>query len=74
MSNNYVILVTLSDGEHLIKAALKVRSSIFDEDTWKYPLEPDNKAKIAKLLPLHVRTYGSIVEVEEIFEVRDLTK
>jgi len=59
-------LVSLSNGEYLIKVALEAPHDTFPDS---YYLEPDNKQKIMDLLPLHCKSFGNIVEVEEIFEI-----
>lgn len=73
MNNDINLLVTLSNGEFLLRAAIKLAGNALERDTVEYPLEPENKAKIAAFLPMHVRSFGHIVEVKEIFEVKDLT-
>ena len=43
-------------------------------DAMPYYLEPENKVRITSLLPEHCKSGGfQIVEVEEIFEIKDLT-
>ncbi len=74
MSNNENLLITISNGEYLIKVAIKISQNMVIGDALKYPLEPENKAQFAKLLPKHCRSFGNIVEVEEIFEVKDFIK
>lgn len=69
MNNNKNFLITLSNGEYLIKVALQTKPEMFSGDALEYCLEPENKKQFLKLLPLHVQSFGSIVEIEEIFEV-----
>lgn len=73
MSNTISLLITLSNGEYLIRAAIKLPSDALDNDCRTYCLEPENKATIAGFLPIHVRSFGAIVEVEEIFDIEDKT-
>lgn len=74
MNNDINLLVTLSNGDYLIKCALKLKNHMLTEDEQKYCLEPENKAKIASLLPTHVASFGTIVDVDELFEIKDLCK
>lgn len=74
MSNDINLLITLSNGVYLIKFAIKLKIGMLSEDVIKYYQEPENKEKFINILPMHVRSFGNIVEVEEIFEVKDLTK
>lgn len=69
MDNSINWLITLSNGEYLLKAALKFTPNMLNGDCREAPLEPENKEQIRKLLPLHVSSFGAIVEVEEIFDV-----
>lgn len=73
MNNDLNFLITLNNGEYLIKVAFKAKPHMFTGDATEAPLEPENKAQYAKLLPQHVTSFGSIVEVEELFEVTDRT-
>ena len=62
-------LVTVLDGEGLLKCALKVKREVLPGDCAAYPMELENREVIHGLLPLHVRSCGPIVDVEVIFEV-----
>lgn len=68
MSNETTWLITLSNGDYLLKVAFKFRNDLFSEDVKEFPLEPENKEKIMKYLPPHVQTAGKIIEVEDIFD------
>lgn len=72
MSNEINLLVTLSDTTQLLRVAIKITPNQI-EDIMPYYLEPENKEKLKELLPLHCKTAGEIVEVQEIFEIKDLT-
>lgn len=72
MENTKNILITLSNGQYLLRVALKVSSDYFKGDVLEYPLEPENKKQIAEVLPAHCKSFGEIVEVQDIFEVADL--
>lgn len=73
MTNDIVFLISITNGDFLYRVALKIKRDMLG-DAAEYPLEPENKEKIMKLLPLHVRSCGKIVEVEEIFEVVDQSR
>ena len=70
MDNKINLLITLSDGSRLLKVALKLTPQMID-DIMPYYLEPENKERLKKLLPLYCQTAGNIVDVQEIFEVID---
>ena len=71
MNSDINILVTLSNGEYLLLVALKLDANEdeVNPETIEYYQEPENKEKIFALLPLHCRSFGKIVKVEEIFEI-----
>ena len=48
--------------------AIKIKDGVLPRDVFEYTLEPENKEKIMKLLPLHCQ-FGKIVAVEEIFDI-----
>ena len=58
------ILVTITNGEYLIRVALKIDTSMITPEEVKYALEPENKEKIKKFLPKHCSSFGNIVAVE----------
>lgn len=70
MNDKKNILITLTNGSYLIKVAVRLD---LDEDIMRYPLERENKEIIKRFLPGYVRDFGAIVDVEEIFDVEDLT-
>jgi len=65
MNPDICVLISLTDGEQLIRVALKTPRSRFPE----FYMVPKGKEAIRKMLPIHVRSFGMIVHVEEIFEV-----
>lgn len=71
MNNDLNFLITLSNGSYLIRVALKATPNMFTGDAVEACLEPENKEQFMKLLPMHVQSFGTIVEVEEIFEITD---
>jgi hypothetical protein len=71
MSNELNLLVTLSNGQYLLRCAVKTSPEKFTNFE-PYYLEPDIKSQIANMLPDHVKSFGEIVEVSEIFEIKDL--
>jgi hypothetical protein len=70
MGNDINLLITLSDGKQLLRVAIKINPDMIG-DIMPYYLEPENKSKLKTLLPLHCQTIGEIVEVEEIFDIKD---
>jgi hypothetical protein len=62
-------LISMTDGFQLFRIALHIKAGTLDGDAEKYCLEPENKAQFKKLLPLHRKNLGEIIEVEEIFEI-----
>ena len=62
-------LITILHGDQLLKCALKVERDDLPGDCYEYPMEPENRAHIHGLLPMHVRSIGPIVNVEDLFEV-----
>jgi hypothetical protein len=74
MNDDILMLITLTDGERILKVALKSNPRIIDNDVAEYWGEPENKLKIHSLLPLHVRSFGKIVECERLFEITDSTQ
>ena len=69
MNNQINWLITLTDGAELLRVAVKISSGVLQGDAEIYPMEPENKEQIFKLLPLHCQSFGKIVDVEEIFEI-----
>lgn len=63
MGPNLCYLITLCDGEQIIKVALKAEREV------QYYMEPDGRAQLYAQLPMHCRTFGKIVHVEELFEI-----
>jgi hypothetical protein len=55
-------------GVGLAKVALKADATVFGEAAEFYR-DPKYRDVFFDLLPLHVQTLGTIVDVEEIFEV-----
>lgn len=70
MSDYICFLITLFYEAELIRCALKVKRDTLPSDLSDYPME--YRDELHKLLPLHVRSCGPIVEIEEIFEVSDV--
>ena len=67
MDDMFCFLITLTDGECLLRCAVKIHTSKLSDDMINYPLE--YRALYAEKLPLHVRSFGNIVQVERIFEI-----
>ncbi len=70
MNPDVNFLLTMTDGRALYRVALKVgNGNLMPGDSRLYPMEPENLAYFHSLLPGHVQTLGTIVHVEEIFEI-----
>jgi hypothetical protein len=71
MDDKINLLITMTDGVQLFLVALKLNGDALTEDERTYFLEPENKAQLMSLLPLHCQSLGSIVEVQELFHISD---
>jgi len=69
MSDYFCFLITLLNVDQLAKCALRIRAEDVAGDCIEYPMEPENRAQLHALLPLHAQSIGPIVAVEQIFEV-----
>ncbi len=70
MDNKVSLLITILYNESTLRCALKVDKDMLDDDVFSFPMEPENKAKIAALLPLHIKeNSGPIIDVEQIFDI-----
>lgn len=79
MDDNACLLVTLAykqgDLYGLLTCGLKLDpSKLPSEDILKYPLEPENRAILYELLPLEVRQWGEIADVQPLYAVHDISK
>jgi len=71
MNNQISLLITIFNGDFLVRAALKVNRNEITDDALQYPLEPESQQEIKKKLWGHMRDIGPIVEVMQIFDVVD---
>lgn len=72
MSPDVCFLITILTGTELMRCALKVRACDLPGDCREhYWMEPENRSIILHMLPDHVGSAGPIVQIEEIFEVKD---
>lgn len=70
MSDYVCLLITVLDGDQLLKCAIKLHIDYFyGEDVLEYPMEKENREKLHAILPAHVKSCGKIVAVEDIFDV-----
>lgn len=67
MSDYICFLVTVLYDQRLLRCALKVKRDRLPFDVDNYPMEYSDQ--IHKMLPMHVRSCGPIVEIEDLFEV-----
>ena len=68
MSEYVCFLITVLHENALLRCALKIHRSLLKRDCFEYPMETENREQLHRLLPAHVAC-GSIVEIQEIFEV-----
>lgn len=68
----FLIWVFYEEFGTTLECALKVKRSDLPGDCAKYPMEPENRAALHALLPLHVRSAGPICRVEHIFEIHEV--
>jgi hypothetical protein len=71
----WLVTVLYERRKTLLRCALKVKRNDLPGEWWcgSHPMEPENRAAIHALLPAHVRECGPVVDVQEIFEVWDLS-
>lgn len=69
MSDEINWLITILCGDTLLRCAFQCKRDSVPGDCIECPLEPENRAKIHAMLPDHVRALGSIVAVEELFNI-----
>ena len=63
----YIVTVLCTVDMTLLRCAVRAEGWI------QYPMEPEERAAMHELLPLHVRSCGPIVDVQQIFEIVDVT-
>jgi len=63
MGPNTCYLITLCNGDYLLRVALKAEREV------EYFMEPDGQAELERQLPRHCQGFGKIVQVEELHEV-----
>ena len=66
MGEHRYYLITILYGDQLLRCALKTKPEV-------NPMEHDARVRLHAKLPLHVRSCGPIVEVQEIFDIHDST-
>ncbi len=72
MSDEICWLVTVLYEGTLLKCALRVKKAAVSQDCQDFPMEPENREAIRALLPLHVRSCGPVVAVDDLFAVEVL--
>jgi hypothetical protein len=53
----------------IVRTAVSVKRDLLPADVISYPMEPDSRKVLHKLLPEFVQWMGPIIEVEQIFDV-----
>ncbi len=67
-------LITILYGDTLLRCALQVDTKTLTGDCVEYPMEPENRRAIHKLLPSHIQSCGPIVAIEKLFAVHVATE
>lgn len=65
MGDNMTLLITILNGDELVRVALRVDHY----PTPEYYMEPEERETIYNLLPEYIRDLGPIVEIQPILEV-----
>ena len=74
MSDKLNFLITLSNGVYLLRVAVQCYGDYFignEYDRWQ---EPEYNIQYLGLVPLHCQDFGTIVNVEDIFDISILPK
>ena len=72
MNDDICFLIILSDGDTLLECAVKIpENKFYADDIREYPME--YRDAIHHLLPLHVKSFGNIVAIKTIFDIRVFT-
>ena len=70
MNNKKNLLVSLTNGYYILRVAIQIPEDGLTDNNIKFFNEPENRIKIIKWLPSHCQDFGSVVEIEEIFEIK----
>lgn len=69
MNDDIQMLITLTNGEEMIRIALRVTKKQITEDDMEFWAESETKKKIHDLLPFTVRNWGQIIDIERLFDI-----
>lgn len=67
-----LVRVLCKSQNSILACALRISQDSLSEAAINYP--NDEKEEIFELLPLHVKSCGPVIQVEQLFEVIDLTR
>lgn len=73
MDDSICFLIIIYYNGELLRCALKIEAIKLTRDCIEFPSEPESRKELNNLLPSYMRNAGEIVEVQEIFEICDLT-
>ena len=74
MSNYVCMIITMLYGDELLKVALNVCRDDWESDVFNYPMEPENRETLLKMLPEYCAV-GPIVAVDmELFALVNVPK
>ena len=65
----YLITLYVDVDKYLVKCALKCDRNVIGWSDSFYPMEPETREKIYNLLPDNVKSFGPIVNVEQLFDI-----
>ena len=65
----YLLIVLYESQKKILKVGLKIKRDKLTQDQLENYMEPENMENLWSILPLHVRSCGPVVDVEEIFEI-----
>jgi hypothetical protein len=72
MNDTICYLLTILEGDSLMKVVLRLSQDHLQGDCIEYPMEPENRRQLHALLPDHIGSIGPIVAVEQILDVVDI--
>ena len=69
MGDSVCWLITIFDGDSIVKCGIKIKRKDLSEDCVNYPMELSSRRMIHSMLPVHLKEIGKIVAIESLFDV-----
>lgn len=63
------LLLTISHKDESLRYAIKIDRATLGGDAFTLPMKPEDMEAIHNILPERIKSYGSVVDVEQIFGV-----